>query len=121
MPNGNVARVSIGGSDLSNYFTTANMSFERDTSEVTPLGGNPRRQAVGPLGVTFSGEGEFDPAVHGVVGAAMTAEPPVPVQVTHSFLGTTYTYSMYISSYEIDTPGDDLGTFSMEAVLAITP
>jgi hypothetical protein len=117
--NGNVAVVTVGGTDLSYYFTTANVARSRDTKEVTPLGSNPVRQSVGPLKKTFSGEGELDPAVDAVIGAAMDAEPPAALVITHTFNGISDTDSYYISSYEKDTPGDDTATFTIEAVLAI--
>ena len=116
---GNVATVSIGGTDLSYWFTSANVSRSRDTSETTPLGSNPVRQSVGPLTKTFGGEGEMAPEVEAVLGAAIDAEPPAPLTITYVFNGTTITDSFYISTFDFETPGDDAATFTVEAVLAV--
>jgi hypothetical protein len=116
--NGNVTTVSVGGTDLSLYFTEANVDMERDTKEVTPLGSNPVRQSVGPLKKTFSGTGEWNAAVDAVINAAMIAEPPAPITIA---TGASFTDSddYYISKYSRKSPGDDTLTFEVEAVLAL--
>jgi hypothetical protein len=50
-----------------------------------------------------------------VIGAAIDAEPPVPVSITWAAAGTTITDNFLINDYSLNGPGDDILGFDVEA------
>lgn len=118
MESGNVATWSVNGTDMSAYSTSASLSQSRDQKEIALLGSNPTVIRVGPNKVTFSAEGPLDPVAHAVLQAAYAAEPPVPVTIAYvAQSGISGSGSFIISTYDWETPGDDIGTYSLEAGL----
>jgi len=122
---GNIATFSIGGTDISAYTTSVNISLERDVNDINPIGGAAISKLVGPYGGTISLEGAYDPTVDGTLSAMMLAATPALQAVIYrpsgSGAGTrAIGCQVYVSSYEIDTPGDDTATWTAELAIVGT-
>ena len=122
---GNIATFSLGGTDLSPYLTSVNVSLERDVTDINPLGGAAISKLVGPYGGTISLEGGYDPTADGVLSAMMLAATPALQAFVYRPAGSgggtrTISGSGYLSSYEVDTPGDDTATWTAEVAIVGT-
>lgn len=116
---GNIATFSLGGNDISQYVTSVTISVERDITDINPIGGSAISKLVGPYGATLSVEGGYDATVDAILSAMMLATTPVSQAFVYRPAGSgggtrTVSGNCYVSSYEIDTPGDDTATWSME-------
>lgn len=122
---GNIATFSLGGNDLSAYVTSVNISFERNINEINPLGGNAVAKLVGPYSATVSLEGGYDPAADAILSAMMLAATPATQAFVYRPAGSgggtrAISGSGYLSSYEVDTPGDDTATWTAEVAVVGT-
>lgn len=122
---GNIATFSLGGNDISAYVTSVTISLERDTTDIAPIGGNAISKLVGPYGGTISLEGGYDPAVDAILSAMMLATTPASQAFIYRPAGSgagtrSLSGNAYVSSYEIDTPGDDTATWSAELAIVGT-
>ena len=116
---GTIATFTIGGNDISAYTTSVNISIERDVNDITPIGGNAVTRLPGPYAYTISLEGGYDPALDAILSAMVLAATPVVQAWIYRPAGSgggtrSLTGSAYVSSYEIDTPGDDTATWTAE-------
>jgi hypothetical protein len=113
---GSAATVSVGGTALAAYLTSANFSTDRDAITLNLLGGAAKAKIV--LSPTTSGtlEGAYDPAAAAVFQAYF--EEAVPTTRTLVYVpqgtGDTYTGASHFSNWSVDTPGDDAATFSVD-------
>jgi len=119
---GTIATFSLGGSDISQYVTSVNISITRDINDINPIGGQPVSRLVGPYSGTVSLEGGYDPVVDGILSAMMLAATPALQAFVYRPAGSgggtrTISGSGYLSSYEVDTPGDDTATWTAEVAV----
>lgn len=119
---GNIATFSLGGNDLSAYITSVNVSISRDINDINPIGGNAVSRLVGPYSGTLSIEGGYDPAVDAILSAMMLAATPATQVFVYRPAGSgagtrAIGGSGYLSSYEVDTPGDDTATWTAEVAV----
>jgi len=122
---GTIATFSLGGSDISQYVTSVNISIERDINDINPIGGQPVSKLVGPYSATISLEGGYDPVVDGILAGMMLAATPALQTFTYRPAGSgggtrTISGSGYLASYEVDTPGDDTATWTAEVAVVGT-
>lgn len=122
---GNIATFSLAGNDISAYVTSVKISTDRDTTDIKPIGGNAISKLVGPYGGTISLEGGYDAAVDAILAPLMFATTPAAqawiYRPAGSGAGTrSMSGSAYVSSYEIDTPGDDTATWTLELAIVGT-
>lgn len=122
---GTIATFSLGGSDISQYTTSVNISIERDVNDIKPIGGVAGSRLVGPYTGTISLEGGYDPVVDGILSAMMLAATPALQAFVYRPAGSgggtrTISGSGYLSSYEVDTPGDDTATWTAEVAIVGT-
>lgn len=119
---GNIATFSLGGNDISQYVTSVTISLERDITDISPIGGSAISKLVGPYGGTLSVEGGYDATVDAILSAMMLAATPASQAFVYRPAGSgggtrTLSGNCYVASYEIDTPGDDTATWSMELAI----
>jgi len=119
---GTIATFSLGGSDLSAYITSVNISIERDINDISPIGGNAKSRLVGPYAGTISLEGGYDPAADAILSGMILAATPALQAFTYRPAGSgggtrTISGSGYLASYEVDTPGDDTATWTAEVAV----
>jgi len=122
---GNIATFSLGGSDISAYVTSVKLSIQRDTNDIKPIGGSAVSTLVGPYATTISLEGGYDPAVDAILSGMMLAATPALQAFAYRPAGSgggtrTLSGSGYLSSYEVDTPGDDTATWTAEVAVVGT-
>jgi len=122
---GNIATFSLGGTDISTWTTSVNISLERDVTDINPIGGAAISKLVGPYGGTISLEGGYDPALDAVLSPMMLAATPALQAVVYRPAGSgagtrSISCNVYVSSYEIDTPGDDTATWTAELAIVGT-
>jgi hypothetical protein len=122
---GNIATFSLGGNDISAYVTSVNISIGRDVTDINPIGGNAVSKLVGPYSGTISLEGGYDPTVDGILSAMMLAATPALQAFVYRPAGSgggtrAIGGSGYLSSYEVDTPGDDTATWTAEVAVVGT-
>lgn len=116
---GTIATFTIGGNDISAYTTSVGISVQRSTNDITPIGGNAKATLPGPYGYTISLEGGYDPVVDGILSAMMLAATPVVQAWIYRPAGSgggtrSMTGNVYVSTYEVHTPGDDTATWTAE-------
>lgn len=122
---GNIATFSLGGNDISAYVTSVKISTSRDTTDIAPIGGNAISKLVGPYGGTISIEGGYDAALDAILSAMMFATTPASQAFVYRPAGSgggtrSLSGNCYVSSYEIDTPGDDTATWTSELAIVGT-
>jgi hypothetical protein len=122
---GNIATFVLGGNDISQYCTSASISIERDITDITPLGGGAVSKIVGPYGGTISLEGGYDPALDGILSSMILAATPTLQSFSYRPAGSgagtrAIGGSCYVSSFDVDTPGDDTSTWSAELAVVGT-
>lgn len=122
---GTIATFSLGGSDISQYVTSVNISIERDINDIKPIGGNAGSRLVGPYTGTISLEGGYDPSVDSTLSGMMLAATPALQAFVYRPAGSgggtrTISGSGYLASYEVDTPGDDTATWTAEVAIVGT-
>lgn len=122
---GNIATFSLGGNDISAYVTSVKISTSRDTTDIQPIGGSAISKLVGPYGGTISLEGGYDPIVDGILSAMMFAATPALQAFVYRPSGSgggtrSISGNSYVSSYEVDTPGDDTATWTVELAIVGT-
>lgn len=120
---GNIATLSIGGNDISQYTTSVSMNTERDIKDVKPIGGAAGSKLVGSYSATVSVEGGYDPALEDILGPLMLATTPTTSAVIYRPAGSgagtnSYSFSAYVASFRVDTPGDDTATWRSEWAVA---
>jgi len=116
---GTIATFTVGGNDISAYTTSVNISIQRDTNDITPIGGNAVTTLPGPYSYTISLEGGYDPVLDGILSAMMLAATPAVQAWIYRPAGSgggtrSMTGNAYVSTYEVDTPGDDTATWTAE-------
>lgn len=116
---GNIATFSLGGTDISAYVTSVKFSLERNITDINPIGGSAISKLVGPYGGTISVEGGYDPVVDAVLSAMMLATTPALQAFVYRPAGAgggtrTLSGNCYVATYEVDTPGDDTATWTMD-------
>jgi hypothetical protein len=122
---GNIATFSLGGSDISQYVTSVKISLDRDITDIKPIGGSAITKLVGPYGGTLSIEGGYDGAVDAILSGMMLAATPALQAFTYRPAGSgggtrSISGNCYVSSYEVDTPGDDTATWTAELAIVGT-
>jgi len=122
---GNIATFSLGGNDISQYTTSVTFTLERDINDIVPIGGNAISKLVGPYGGTISLEGGYDPVLDGIISAMMLAATPATQAFIYRPAGSgggtrTISGNCYVSSFEVDTPGDDTATWTSELAIVGT-
>lgn len=120
---GNIATISIGGNDISQYTTSVSLDVTRDIKDIKPIGGSAVSKVVGPYAGTVSLEGGYDPALDNIMAPLMLATTPA----TQAFVykpggaaGTTLSGTGYIASYRVDAPGDDTAKWKSELAVVGT-
>jgi hypothetical protein len=122
---GNIATFSLGGNDISQYVTSVKISLDRDITDIKPIGGAAITKLVGPYGGTISLEGGYDAAVDAILSGMMLASTPVLQAFVYRPAGSgggtrSISGNSYVSSYEVDTPGDDTATWTAELAIVGT-
>ena len=122
---GNIATFSLGGNDISAYTTSVKFSLERKINDIGPIGGASISKIVGPYGGTISLEGGYDPVLDGIMSAYMLATTPATIAFIYRPSGAgggtrTLAGSCYMSTFEVDTPGDDTATWTSELAISGT-
>ncbi len=114
---GNIATVTVGGSDISQYTTSVSLDVTRDIKDIKPIGGAAVSKVVGPYAGTVSLEGGYDPALDNVLAPLMLATTPAAQAFVYKpagASGTTFSGTGYIASYRVDAPGDDTAKWKSE-------
>ena len=107
--------------DLSAYTSTFTFSPERETTELARLGGNAVAQLAGPITNSFDSEGWYDPTLEALLYVWLSETTPTARTIEFGPQGsatgaTKYTAEVYISSFEVEQPADDAGTWSASFV-----
>lgn len=104
---GSNAYVSVAGTDISAYLTSASLDFDKDNNDTTTFGATWKANQPGLPGATFSIEGLYDPTAStgpvAVLVAALTSTSTVAVvfrpggtlagQTQHSFSANLTSFS----------------------------
>ena len=103
--------------DISQYLNSVTDSFSRDSAETTTFGKTAKTYIPGLKDGTISAEGRFDPTVDAQLYALF--DQGTIVDFEYGPAGTSagspkYTGQCFVTSYEVETPVDDVGTFSLE-------
>ena len=113
---GSNATVSLGGTPISAYLTSANFDTSRDNITLNLLGGAGKARI--PMSPETSGtlEGGYRAEISAIVQAYMedTDPAPLPMVFTPQGSGDTYTADVHLSDWSTDAPGDDATTFSVD-------
>lgn len=122
---GAIAQFTFGGTDISQYVTSASISIERDITDINPIGGNPVSKIVGPYATTISLEGAYDPTLAAIFEAAILAATPATATFAYRPSGSgggtrNFSGSAYVASWGVDTPGDDTATWTAELAVSGT-
>lgn len=102
--------------DISQYVKSVSFPEEADTHETTTLGATAKSYIAGLKDATISIDGVFDPIIdahlNGILGLDGVAFEYGPQGSSSG--NVKYTGNCICTSYEAETPADDVGTFSCE-------
>lgn len=118
---GSVGRVYVNGFDLSAFLKSASAAEEIDAHDTTTFGATAKTYMPGLVDATISAEGLFSGAVgatNAVLSAALRGHAPdlwtwLPAGDIDGTFG--YGVSTHITSYEVNSPVDDLVSVTTEA------
>src|SRR5262245_19825303 len=113
---GSAATVSVEGTDVSAYLTSANFSTDREAITLDLLGGNAKAKIVQSPSTSGTLEGAYDAAAAAIFQAYFEEASPTARTLIYTPQGTgdTYTGEAHFSNWSVDTPGDDAATFSVD-------
>lgn len=101
--------------DISQYVENISFPEEAETHEVTTLGATSKSYIAGLKDATISIDGVFDPVadehLNGILGLGVSFEYGPQGTATNA---VKYTGECICTSYEVETPSGDAGTFSAE-------
>jgi len=102
--------------DISQYVKSISFPEEAETHDTTTLGATSKSYIAGLKDATISIDGVFDPTVdahlNGILGLDGVAFEYGPAGSTAGSI--KYTGNCICTSYEVETPVDDVATFSAE-------
>lgn len=114
---GNVAIVSVNGTDVSAFFEKATMTAKRTDLKLPRLGSNGVARLVGPREVEFKCSFWIDPTVTAVLFPLINTDPPATFSVVYEPEGggDTRTCTCYMMDYEEDSDAKEAnkGTCTM--------
>ena len=96
--------------DITSYLSKASMERMRDTAETTVFGNNDKTYVAGLKDASFSGEGNFDPALDAICDAALGTDVTKTLQFDPVGPGTgniRYSVEVLITKYSFEP---DLGS-----------
>lgn len=113
---GSVATVSIGGTAIAAYLTSAGFSTDRDAITLDLLGGSAKAKIVQAPTTSGTLEGAYEPIVAAIFQAYFENPNPTALAMVYVPQGTGDTYSgnAHFTNWSVDTPGDDAATFSVD-------
>jgi hypothetical protein len=119
---GNVAHFTLGGTDLSQYVTSASTDLQREIKDVRPIGGNAVSKVVGPYAGTISLELGYDATVDAIIAPLFLASSPTTSTFSHQPSGTgggtrAIAGNALVATYRVDTSGSD--TAGIRVTLAV--
>jgi len=101
--------------DISAYVKSVSFPEEAETHETTTLGATAKSYIAGLKDATISIDGVFDPTVDEHLNGILGLEVAFEYGPTGETSGNVkYTGNCICTSYEAETPVDDVGTFSCE-------
>lgn len=118
---GSKAKVYCNGYDLTRYLTSVSISGEQEAVEATTLGSTAKTYVPGLQDATISAEGIHSPAIgeiEDVIQAALGSgnESTWCYYPQGDALGASgYGLGAYITSYEVESPVDDVVSVTAEA------
>jgi hypothetical protein len=112
---GSNAVMTINSVDLSEYINSTSQEMEAETAEVTTLGKTAKNYIPGLEDGTISADGPFDPALDAAIDAMRRTLVPFVYQPQGTASGLPkYTGNCILTSYSIETPVDDAGSWEAE-------
>jgi hypothetical protein len=113
---GSAATVSISGTPIAAYLTSAGFSTDRDAITLNLLGGNAKAKIVQSPTTSGTLEGAYEPTVSAIFQPYFEDPNPTALAMVYVPQGTgdTYTGNAHFTNWSTDTPGDDAATFSVD-------
>ena len=101
--------------DISQYLTSVTYNPEADTAETSALGTAAKTYIGGMKDGSLSCEGMFDPALDAIMDAALANSKAFEFGPQGTTTGSVkYSGNLILTSYEVETSTDDIGSFSAE-------
>jgi len=115
---GRAAEITVGGTSLSAYCDTADLSIDIDTSDTTTFGASWKTAIEGLAGATIELAGNYDPTAStgpvviltGLIGTGSAAIVYKPAGSASS--GLSRSFSAILTSYKESSPVADKVTFT---------
>lgn len=124
---GNIAHFTLGGTDISQYVTSASTDLSREIKDVRPIGGAAVSKVVGPYSGTISCEAGYDATFDGILAPLFLASTPTASTFAHQPSGTgggtrSIAGNALVASYRVDTSGSDVAgiRFTLAIVGTVT-
>jgi hypothetical protein len=103
---GKKAVIRLAGTDITSYLSKGSIERMRETAETTVFGLENKTYVAGLKDATFSGEGNFDPALDTILDAALGTDATRTLQYDPQGAGTgniRYSVETLVTKYSVDT------------------
>lgn len=124
---GNIAKFTLGGTEISQYVTSVSTDLTREIQDVRPIGGNAVSKVVGPYSGTITCEAGYDATFDAILAPLFLASVPTSSTFSHQPSGSgggtrTIAGNALVASYRVDTSGSDVAgiRFTLAVVGTVT-